>query len=347
MRPHVSLTARTYVPGVRGLLLTLSLVAAVLMQAGSAGGRESYREWLTFNEVRLDGSKRVLSRHDVFPESSSLSPDHRQLAYAPYVYDGAKSRELWIAEVNRSSKRLLHQASGWILGIAWAPNGRTIALSVGTPDNGIWLVEADGSGLRRLTDLGFGLAWSPDSQDLAFMRLVNGHWSISTISVDSGRIRDLGAGQNPQWSPDGSRIAYEKVLGCDCLPEIRVWSVSNGASRRLVRGLSPSWSPDGRRIAYMRTRQPEPWNSLWVVPSRGGRPRFLADRARTGIWSPSGRWIAFTRVLRGAGYCNTGLMIVPTRGGALRRLAVATRYIAPQAWTRSGRVLYAATKCFS
>jgi Tol biopolymer transport system component len=334
-----------YVSGVPRLFLTLSVLVVVLVQAGGATGKSSYREWLTFKEVGFDGSKRLLSTHNVVPEVSSLSPDSRQLAYAPYVY-GTKSKELWIANVRKAGERLLLRASGWIFTVAWAPNGRTIALAIGEPDAGIWLVESDGTGLRKVADGGYGPAWSPDSRQLIYYRYVSPGWHMAVVDLDTGSTRDLGEGQSLVWSPNAREIVYEKILGCDCLPEIRVMSVSTGISRKLVRGRFPSWSPDAGRIAYTRPRQGAP-DSLWMIRSRGGKPRFLADRASTGVWSPNGRWIAFARLIPSTVSCKNGLILVPTRGGRTRRLAVEARDITPQAWTRGGRVLYSATKCHS
>jgi Tol biopolymer transport system component len=348
MRRYASLTARLYVPLMRSVLLAIAVLTVVLVQAGSAGGGASYREWLTFNEIGLDGGKRVLSRHNVVPETFSLSPDRRQVAYAPYVY-GLKSRELWIAEVHRPSERLLLQASGWILGIAWAPNGRTIALSVGDPDSGIWLLERDGSNLRRVGDLGYSPSWSPDSRNLVSMHLVNGHWSISILSLDSGQTQDLGAGQNPQWSPDGRHIVYEKVLGCTCLPEIRVMSVSNGASRRVARGHSPTWSPGALRIAFLRADPAGPPISLWVVNRNGAHRRLIAARVSASYWrpawSPNARRIAIVKDR--AGGCRPSLYVVPVTGGRPKRLARETREILPLGWFSRRRVLYQATRCQS
>jgi Tol biopolymer transport system component len=335
---------------VRRLLLALSVLAIVLVQAGGASGRESYSEWLTINSVALDGSKRVLSRHNVYPESSSLSPDQKQLAYAPYVSDGIRSKELWIADVNSPRRRLLVRAPGWITGVAWAPNGNAIALTIASspwaPEpgvDGIWLAQADGSELHRVGERGWFLTWSPDSRHITFVRYEDFRSHIGVLDLDTGLARDLGEGQYARWSPHGTELVYEKVLGCDCLPEIRVMSVATGESRKVARGLFPAWSPDGERIAYTRAGR-RILSSLWVVRSTGGKPRFVANRARTGVWSPNGRWMAVTRRV---GDCKTALSIVPTRGGAPRRLAVATRFITPQAWTRSGRVLYAATRCLS
>jgi TolB protein len=330
---------------VRRLLLTLSVLAVLLAQAGAANSTSGYRERLTFNEVGLKGSKRVLSRHDILPEISSLSPDHKQLAYVPHLYDGARSRELRIADVRTPRERLLVQAPGSILGVAWAPNGRTIALGIRPPEgspavDGIWLVEVDGSNLRRVADGTGGISWSPDSRQLAYARYGIPGLLIAVLDVATGRARDLGQGLGPSFSPNGRKIVYEEQC-YHCLPSrIMVASVSSGAPRPLVLGFSPSWSPDGRQIAYLRNRGGK--QQLWLVRSSGGRPRFLADRATYGVWSPDGRRIAFKRQVHES--CRYSVHVIPSKGGSTRRLAVETRFVVPLAWNRT-RLLYQATKC--
>jgi Tol biopolymer transport system component len=334
----------------RLLMSGLLAVCLVGLVPGAANGRPGSREFLTFNVVGLDGHKRVLSRHNFVPETSSLSPNHTQFAYAPYVSDGVKSDELWVADVYSPRERLVARMPAWIVAVAWSPSDIGIAVSVLSPPptsgaDGIWLIPANGLEPRRLTKFAGPIVWAPDGRRLAFMRWDGGTWQLGVLDIETGVITTLGEGQNPAWAPGGRQLVYEKVLGCTCLPEIRVVSMVTGRSRRLLRGLSPSWSPNGRFVAFHRGSR----NSLWVVSSRGGRPRFLAERASTGLWSNKSRWVAFARRVANARTCRTSLNVVSIHGGQIRRLAVETRVIAPAMWTISGRgrLIYSATRCFS
>lgn len=342
MPPHSLLTARTYVPSVRALVLTLSLAAVVFVLAGSAGGEASYREWLTFNEVGLNGSKRVLSRHNIFPEEASYSPRRRQLAYVPYYADGVRSNRLWVADLDSSEDRLVYEAPAWITGVAWSPDGQTIAFVSG---DGIWLISPNGINLRRVGEWGAFLAWSPDSSQIAYMVLTTGgRWLIRIRSLASGSARDLVRGQNFQWSPDGKRIAFENFGGGSCKSQIRVITVQDGRSKAIGCGHSPSWSPDGKRVALGRYATHAPYTpSLWVVSTRAGRPRRLANSATGAVWSPDSRWIAFRRAARN---CASKLGVVRADGGRPRVLAAHTRIVGPLAWSSNGRkVVYEAQLC--
>ena len=197
---------------------------------------------------------------------------------------------------------------------AWSPDGRMLAV---TRADGIWLRAADGSHARRLTrrhPQGYDgqPAWSPDGKQIVFDRgtpksasggLQRGLW---IVGANGGRPRPLllspgGQGEpewsigNPDWSPDGRRIAFGFGLEREGLMTIRT---DGTGLRRLgpptLRGRDPHWSPDGRQIAFLEF-------------SEGGRHRFrildlLSSRVRTVFtsegstwvqsWSPNGHWLA-------------------------------------------------------
>lgn len=76
---------------------------------------------------------------------------------------------------------------------------------------------------------------------------------------------------DPQWSPDGRRIAYVRdeeiwVMEADGSRAVRVVGKPGGA-------LAPRWSPDGRRLAFVSRRRG--WSQVWLIDApvpRRGRP---------------------------------------------------------------------------
>lgn len=330
----------------RAFVTLLAALACLSTLVTGAQGRQSFPEWLTFNEVGLDGHGSVLSRHDIFPEIFSLSPDHRHLAYVPYLYDGARSNRLWVADVHNSRNRLLVEAQSWITDVAWAPNGRTIAFLVGGKEpqpgtDGVWLVDADGTGAHRIGNPGYDIAWSPDSQWLAADQwdVQRGSSFVSTFSVTTGATRELSPGYLPRWSPGGKFVLVHGP------GEMRIVPAAGGPPRTVARGFQGTWSPDGRRIAFLRVGKAGRADSLWIVSSRGGRARRIANSVRSDpyAWSPGSKWIAFQW---GAHYCGSTLGIARPDGGPARRLTTASRIITPLGWSRGGRtVLYLAERC--
>ncbi len=98
---------------------------------------------------------------------------------------------------------------------------------------------------------------------------------LFTVSLRSGARTQLTASEkdvtDPQWSPDGRRVAY--VRG----EEIRILDIDGGRDVLVAghpAGVSlPRWSPDGRRIAFVSRRRG--WSQAWLVDApipRRGRP---------------------------------------------------------------------------
>jgi dipeptidyl aminopeptidase/acylaminoacyl peptidase len=112
---------------------------------------------------------------------------------------------------------------------------------------------------------------------------------------------------DPQLSPDGRRVAFvitdvsleknARVNGIWLVP------VSGGEPVAIAPSgksdTTPRWSPDGSKIAFVSTRGGS--SQVWMVDvgpdGARGEPRqitSLATEAAGVIWSPDGRWLAFT-----------------------------------------------------
>ncbi|HEU5065233.1 MAG TPA: hypothetical protein VFT86_05030 [Gaiellaceae bacterium] len=263
------------------------------------------------------------------------------------MFDIGPSDELWVAEVRSNSERLVFDAGDLIGDVAWAPSGRAIAITFG---DGIWLINPDGTGLRRIADSGDALAWSPDSKSLAFSRIDDRlRWHVAILSLETGEERVLSAGFDPRWSPDARFLLFQQASGRIEPPKIRLVRATGGAPRTVARGSSPSWSPDGRRIAFRRADRTGPPISLWVIDRNGSHRRRIASPVSASnwrpAWSPHARQIAFVK--DGAGGCRSSAYVVPVKGGRPNRLARETREISPLGWFSRRRVLYQARRCQS
>jgi TolB protein len=109
-------------------------------------------------------------------------------------------------------------------------------------------MDADGSGLRRITDTprtnDSDPAWSPDGKRIAFSE---GKGDIYTIKLDGTGLRQLtddkGGEREPTWSPDGKKIAFSSGAG-----DIFVMKADRTKVEQLTKTQAWEHSPDWRRL---------------------------------------------------------------------------------------------------
>jgi Tol biopolymer transport system component len=183
-----------------------------------------------------------------------------------------------------------------------SPGGTRIVFRRLNNRNGsVYVVNVDGSGLRRLPQLGSAqsLVWSPDGRSIAFN---NSRGEIATIYPDGSHLQVLThfsgapgtAPGNPVWSPDGRRIAFLRTPGHPGAFAGELWVMNTNGShlRRVYRQHTaaldaPDWSPDGRYIAFLGYSQApyRPWELL-VMDANGSHLRLLTWPASAPAWQP-------------------------------------------------------------
>jgi dipeptidyl aminopeptidase/acylaminoacyl peptidase len=114
-----------------------------------------------------DGSQIAFIRSENVDETSWGDPVYRRtlMTVSP---DGNMERVL--ADLGREDR----SPTGWAMGLVWSPDGSRFAFASTTIESRgeyqIYVVDADGSRLRRLTDQGINLGpvWAPDGSQIAF-----------------------------------------------------------------------------------------------------------------------------------------------------------------------------------
>ena len=103
---------------------------------------------------------------------------------------------------------------------------------------------------------------------------------------------------DPDWSPDGTQIAFASERGDDS--EIFVSSVDGKDMTQITRNDvdddGPAWSPDGRLIAF-ESEVRGPWD-VWVAEADGNGARRVTRSPgwdEYPDWAPDGKWIVFSR----------------------------------------------------
>jgi TolB protein len=216
-----------------------------------SGGNGGESRWHVY-VMNVDGSgQHMLSPIEGGP--SAWSPDGREITFG--CSDGFF---ICVVDADGGNLRQLALPSLWNGGEpAWSPDGRRIAF-VGSKAGGglpaIYVMNADGSQLRRLARHALRPTWSPDGRQMAFAD--SGQAVICVMNADgSGRhplYREHAIGDAPAWSPDGRAIAFVRAYGPARLDQIYVMNVNGRNQRRVTssHGDDPAWSPDSRKIAY-------------------------------------------------------------------------------------------------
>ena len=228
-----------------------------------------------------------------------------------YVGEDAEGGVLYAARADGSGSRVVVRGDSPLHSPAWSPDGTRVAVS-GTIDGerGIFVVNANGSGLIHLTDSGpsmtdLDLVWSPDGSQIAFRQepgtnrqnlyLVNTDGSDLRVLVDSG---DAGLSGVPSWSPNGRLIAFIKRAGnADADGFVHLVDPESGVAREVGGPVgaysTPRWSIDGAQLLFTGTINDEP--NVTIATIDGDSTNLTDGAGNDGFptWSHDGRLIAF------------------------------------------------------
>jgi Tol biopolymer transport system component len=240
--------------------------------------------------------------------------------------------------------------------------GLTGRIAYNGQDGDIWVMDADGSHRRQVTHSGagddFDPSWSPDGKRIVF-RTSRGHHlpdpaslgldGIFVVNADGSGERPIHpptGGLFPDWSPDGSKIAFSGVLhpgdGDDYVFVMRPDGTHPTALHVDHTGECEEWSPDGSKLMFC-SHWAGPFD-VGVMHADGSHLRRLTDAPGNdypGAWSPDGARIAFSSLRDG----NGEVYVMNADGSKQTRLTHSpATYDAPDAWLPDGRIVVASSK---
>jgi TolB protein len=220
-------------------------------------------------------------------------------------------------------RQLTHFTDGDLELPDWSPDGKTIAFDSDHGGGGIHIftIRSDGTGLTQVTSgdgSEYGPAWSPDGMHLAIDHIEDGvPDSIFILDPTTGAMRQLtsnpfaatgGFDGGPQYSPDGTQIAFARIKAFrahTALSAVFVVNVDGTHLRRLTpfktNSANPDWSPDGSRLVFNDRDDADAGGSnVYTIKPDGTCLRKLTHdptlKWYQPNWSPSGRKIVATRV---------------------------------------------------
>lgn len=182
---------------------------------------------------------------------------------------------------------------------------------------GVYQINIDGSGLKELFKMPLYTGvwgWSPDRT----MILLDKSWDMYRINIDGSnllQLTDTGCDTEPDWSPDGTKIAFESfcfqhdifTMNADGSAKMNITNYPSGNT-------DAAWSPDGTRIAFRSRRFTNWYDVIFVMKPDGTEVTQLTYNEDDGppSWSPDGNKIAFEH--------NDGVYIINADGSNLNQI---------------------------
>jgi Tol biopolymer transport system component len=192
----------------------------------------------------------------------------------------------------------------------WSPDGTRIAFQTEDP-GGLWIVNADGSGLSQIASSGGQLAFTPDGTHLVYDCWdCAGGQGIFLMEADGSdapgtRLTTNPPGYegdtNPEVSPDGQTVTFVRRKSEGERQALFAVDIDGTDVRMLVPYrfnvfIKHDWAPDGAHIVFTSPID-GPANVYTIAPDGSDRTQLThvapGVAAIAGSYSPDGRWIAF------------------------------------------------------
>ena len=230
----------------------------------------------------------------------------------------------------------------------WSPDGSKIVYS---SDQGIWMMDADGSNQKQVFD---SVVWdgepcfNNDGSKIYFASeyvspIYSKFISIHVVDFDGLNRIQLTNGadmRSPSVSPDGSTVVYISKLSGN----YDIWTMDADGSNNVrltdesVNEWTPTWSYDGETIVYSSE------GDIWAIDRKGIHIDQLTNDTYYNIdpsFSPDGSKIVFTSDRSG----NSDMWLMNSNGTGALQLTFDTSEQKHPVWAPDGeRIVYSSNE---
>ena len=198
-------------------------------------------------DLETGGSERIVTVEDcrqIHPRKDEIADWHLYVKHTKWSSDGSRLMFVFTNEIRYSDKYVE------------LPRVKDV-----------YVVNADGTGLKRIGEFGNHPLWHPNGQEILTNSPFEGRPGNSLVLHDaetgevrlaSGRIAGSG---HPSFSPDGRTIVVDHVLGREGYGSLNLVDVKADTVEHLVQvgikdhshvgtHLHPVWSQDGKQVLY-------------------------------------------------------------------------------------------------
>ncbi|MGB6666788.1 MAG: S9 family peptidase [Candidatus Acidiferrum sp.] len=262
------------------------VVAYVLTSIDQKKNRRESSVWA----VPSDGSAatRRLSAEGFSSNSPRWSPDGRTLAFLSarssdsLSTDKPKPQIYLLSVAGGGEAMALTKLKNGVQSYQWSPEGsRMVVVGSSGPLDGVAIADRK-SDVRHYKHIRYKFndtGWFDDDRRHLWI-----------VSVPGGEAKQITEGQDwedtdPQWSPDGTRIAFvsdRTGKSYDDSHNADVWTIpaAGGALTKIsdhaFEDENPRWSPDGKQILFAGQTAVHQFPKLYVADSSGGAASELA-----------------------------------------------------------------------
>ena len=268
-----------------------------------------------------------------------FSPDSQRLIFERHPLTGGRSETFEVPiQGGKPVPFLKDQAPVAQTRLRWSAAVNRIAFTGITAQGSTstWLVDADGTHMRPAYPADGAHTFYPSwyANGVKLIELDGDQNALREVNLASGKVEQLTTSPKlltgmASVSPDGKSIAVaaQKDLGQRYNQTLnQVWLISDkGEAHPLekeeIQGRAPTWSPDGARLLF-ESNHGSPVSLLYaifVADKDGSHLRQLTPfgwNAQHPVWSPDGKWIAFSAKLIKAQGFGPGIVIMAAPNAA-------------------------------